>query len=203
MIRVLVRGIRARRRGRDWSQWTPLIVMLLPPVAAALVLLGVHHRGWTANEVAVAIGVPAAVGALSVGAGTFWQARSYRRRDEMAALVPNRLSRDRLEEWRRMLRSAVLGTRIERGGQLDQMLGYGEDFDPTATIINPGDWRPAVQVGGQVLEWSQIVAQWDSSQGRMVILGEPGYGKTVAALALSRTSTATIGHTRASPSCSP
>ena len=150
--------------------------MLVPPVVVGLVSL--HHRGWSTGDKA---GVVAVVAALSVGVGVFLQVRSNRRRETQAV---DRLGRAILEEWRRWLRSAVLDTRVEQGGQLDQMLAHGEDFDPTATVVDPGDWRPVVQVNGQVLAWSEMVTQWDSSRGRMVILGEPGYGKTIAALTL-------------------
>ncbi len=44
--------------------------------------------------------------------------------------------------------------------------------------------RPRLRVGGHQLPWSALTHQWDTSEGRLVILGEPGYGKTVAALTL-------------------
>jgi hypothetical protein len=101
-----------------------------------------------------------------------------------ALAVPQGLSSERLEEWRVRLRAAVLEARIEDGGQLDQMVHYGEAIDVKVKRFDIDSRRPRLRVGGRLLAWSEIRRQWDESTGRLVILGDPGYGKTVAALTL-------------------
>ena len=87
------------------------------------------------------------------------------------------LTPDQLEAWRSSLRLSILRARIAEGSQLDQMLGQGA-LIPThveelgATQRDSG--RP----------WARVVEEWSRDPSRMVILGEPGSGKTVAALSL-------------------
>lgn len=44
--------------------------------------------------------------------------------------------------------------------------------------------QPRLRIAGRVLPLSQLVEEWDKEPGRLVIIGDPGYGKTVAALTL-------------------
>src|SRR3954469_6978724 len=44
--------------------------------------------------------------------------------------------------------------------------------------------RPRVKMGDARTPWSELMGKWTAAEGRLVILGDPGYGKTVAALTL-------------------
>lgn len=161
-------------------------MLLLGPVLALVLLLLAHHgRRWTATEVAVATAVVLGAAAVFGVGAQMLQVRFYQGRvDTAAPVLPPGLSRAQLEQWRDRLRSAVLAARVEQGGQLDQMVRYGETLDMNVKRIDTDSRRPRLRVGGRLLAWSEIKHEWDTSEGRLVILGEPGYGKTIAALTL-------------------
>ncbi|MGH2883890.1 MAG: NACHT domain-containing protein, partial [Solirubrobacteraceae bacterium] len=98
--------------------------------------------------------------------------------------LPFSLAPEELEHWRRELRRLVLKIRIEAGGQLDQMVSHGDSLDLHAAGLDRNWAPPSLRVGDRVLAWSELAREWDHSQGRLVVLGHAGYGKTVAALNL-------------------
>ncbi|HEX8156011.1 MAG TPA: NACHT domain-containing protein [Solirubrobacteraceae bacterium] len=96
-----------------------------------------------------------------------------------AADAPEGLSSERLEQWCVGLREGVITARGVQG-QLGQLIGCGELIGmPVIELVDGRSRRP-----GGALSWSQITRRCDASHGRLVILGDPGYGKTVAALTL-------------------
>jgi hypothetical protein len=99
------------------------------------------------------------------------------------------LTAAQLEAWCRVLRVAVLERRVRgTGSQLDQMVRQGTVIDLQAEErieIKQSDLsRSRFRLQDRRLPWSKVSAEWDRAPGRMVILGEPGFGKTVAALTL-------------------
>jgi hypothetical protein len=99
------------------------------------------------------------------------------------------LRADAQREWAEALRTAVLKRRV-RGAdsQLVQMVRRPEVIDAgvkeriAADVSAQGKSR--LKVGGKILPWSTITETWDEANGRLTVVGEPGYGKTVAALTL-------------------
>jgi tetratricopeptide (TPR) repeat protein len=81
------------------------------------------------------------------------------------------------------LRSAVLE---RRGPQLDQMMGSSAVLPRRAKdrfdLSRPDQRALWLRAGERAVTWSAIVKRWDHQPGLLVVLGEPGYGKTVAAL---------------------
>jgi hypothetical protein len=176
-----MKGLRARRDHRrpGW-QWSPFVVLLLGPVLA-FVLVD-HRHGWTTGDILAAVSVAAAISAAL--AALLDRRLGQRPTERNGLVIPDGLSQERLEGWRVWLRSAIVEARVEQGGQLDQMVRYGEALDLNVSLAD-GDLRlPRLSVDGRLLAWSEIKREWDESRGRMVILGDPGYGKTVAALTL-------------------
>jgi hypothetical protein len=99
------------------------------------------------------------------------------------------LTAAQLEAWRGVLRIAVLERRVRgAGSQLDQMVRHGVVIDLRADErlkTKDGDLdRAPLRSKDRRLSWSRVTEEWDQSPGRVMILGEPGYGKTVAALTL-------------------
>jgi hypothetical protein len=93
------------------------------------------------------------------------------------------------EEWQALLRTAVLKERVRKeDSDLRQMVRVGPIVDPKArdyVDLSMDDVaRPRLRIRGRTVALSEITRQWDESPSRLVILGEPGYGKTVAALML-------------------
>jgi predicted NACHT family NTPase len=80
--------------------------------------------------------------------------------------------------------AAITTTRVGDGGQLAKMVRQGDPVDVSVARVDHDSGRPRVRIGGRLLPWSEIVCRWETSRGRLVILGDPGYGKTVAALSL-------------------
>jgi hypothetical protein len=103
---------------------------------------------------------------------------------------------DALEKWRDSLRRTVLDRRFRgEDSELHQMIRPGTVIDDLGAKervdfrVDDQD-RPRLRVRGRTVPWSELASEWDRAPGRMVVLGEPGCGKTVAALML-------IGHTNA------
>lgn len=98
-------------------------------------------------------------------------------------------SAETLDRWQALLQTAVLRRRV-RGerSQREQMLRGNVLIDPVIapqiTLHSDASGRPRVRVQGPHEAWSAVIDRWAHTEGRMVILGDPGYGKTLAALAL-------------------
>jgi hypothetical protein len=151
------------------------VVLLLGPVLA-WVLVDDRH-GWTTTDILAAVTVGVTIsGALAM---MLDRRLGQRQAERDTPVVPEGLSRERLEEWRVWLHSAIVEARVEQGGQLDLMVRYGEALDLNVSLADGDSRLPRLSVGGQLLAWSEIKREWDESRGR-----EPGYGKTVAALTL-------------------
>jgi hypothetical protein len=88
-------------------------------------------------------------------------------------------------EWVDSLRVEVLKRRTygERS-HLVQLVGPPQAIDVGVWERVSSEGRSRIKVGTAVRPWSSITAEWDRARGRLVVLGEPGYGKTVAALTL-------------------
>lgn len=173
------------KRGRSADDLASLRALSLAVVAAlsALAAFGVAVGGPRWLTVAAAAVIVA--GSLLALAFHIAERRATsRERAAGTSVAPRGLSRERLEEWRSRLRMAVLEARVEQGGQLDQMVRQGESIDMNVRTIDGDARRPRARTGGRSLSWGEIRREWDDSGGRLVILGDPGYGKTVAALTL-------------------
>jgi hypothetical protein len=175
-----MKGVRARGgyRRRGW-QWSPFVVVLLGPLLAWVLVD--HRHGWTTNVFA-AVGVGVAISAAL--AGLLGSQLIQRQAEKDGPVVPGGPSRQRLEKGRVRLRSKVMKERCEEGGQLDQMVRDEEARDLNVSLVDGDSCLPRLRVDRRLLAWSEIKREWDESRGRMVILGDPGYGKTVAALTL-------------------
>lgn len=148
--------------------------------------------GWTGQAVA-----PVVVGAAGVGvalvtafAGPLFVDWLAEKRAGPALPGP---SAAQLEAWCAVLRVAVLERRVRgEGSQLDQMVRQGTVIDLRAEEQS-NLARSRVSVQNRTLPWSQVTTEWDRASGRMVILGDPGYGKTIAALTLLKHINSTAG----------
>jgi hypothetical protein len=161
-------------RSGDWLWSAPFVVVVLG-VGVAVVMLGLKVTPTLISAPLVVCGVLA----------TLLDRLLDRRRSESdAPPTPKGLSPELLERWRVAVREMVAGVRVEDGGQLAAMVRSGDPIDVNTARVDHDCGRPRVRVGDRLLPWSEITRRWDSSPGRLVILGDPGYGKTVAALTL-------------------
>lgn len=101
-----------------------------------------------------------------------------------------------LDEWRSQLRIEIRNHRVRERSQLAEMIRQGTVLDLQAAddldLLATDAGQPRIRAQGRLVPMSNIAQQWDRSSPRMVILGEPGYGKTVAALIL-------LSHVNGSP----
>lgn len=96
---------------------------------------------------------------------------------------------EELDRWAQLLRDAVLRRRVRAPkSQREQMLRGKALMELAVTQdlnLHPGrGGRPHIRAGNGSEPFSRLSERWEATQGRLVILGEPGYGKTFAALAL-------------------
>jgi NACHT domain len=161
----------------------PLLLAGVGSLLAAAVP-GLSFSGVTIDEAPV----EARVGLALVGLGLV--AASLFVGVERPALPLPVVSEEMIEKWRNSLRHTVLEKRF-RGeeSELHQMIRPGTVIDDLGAKervdfrIEAQD-RSRLQVRGRTVPWSELASEWDRAPGRMVILGQPGYGKTVAALML-------------------
>ena len=149
---------------------------------AVIALSGV----WKGSDLVIAVSVAASAGG-AIGA-VFGQPLFAAWLTE--TLSPEALlTTDQLDRWTATLRTAVLDRRV-RGAtsQREQILHGGILADhsvaPDVRLRVSSETAPRIVVAGKTVPWSGIVREWRRSQERLVVLGEPGYGKTVAALGL-------------------
>jgi hypothetical protein len=98
-------------------------------------------------------------------------------------------SREELDGWAALIRVAVLGRRVLGArSQREQMLRRGVLLDlpvsPDLDVRRGRAGRPHVRFDGRSETWTGLREHWSAAEGRLVIIGDPGYGKTFAALAL-------------------
>lgn len=147
------------------------------------------RAGWSDDEVAQAVALAASVGGVVgalFGQPLFgqWLAETRARKSE-----PVGVSAEQRTAWLEFIRNAVLDRRVRgEASQLGQMVRQGTVFDlPAAGAVRiklNEEGFSRITLAGGVTSWSEIAAEWDRAPGRLVILGEPGSGKTVAALTL-------------------
>jgi hypothetical protein len=157
----------------------PAAVIVAGPVAAWLVI---EDRGWQTPWVLAAMGL--ALTASMALAGVVEREVTRRRTVSVEAPVPSGLTEELRERWRALLLADVIRTRVGERGQLAKMVRHGDPIELKAQCVDLDEGRPRVRVAGRLLPWSEITRRWDAGLGRLVILGDPGYGKTVAALTL-------------------
>ena len=103
---------------------------------------------------------------------------------------PPGFSLQRLNGWRDELRIPVAIRRFQgERSQLHRMImPLGRVTEVRAARVQwvrtGNDTR--LQIEGDMLTWSQIGEEWERTGGRLVVLGDPGYGKTVAVLNLAK-----------------
>lgn len=98
-----------------------------------------------------------------------WRERRERVREARASPVP---SAEQLAAWRSALRLAVVERRVRV--QLEETVRREEAIDLRARQ------RP----GPDPRDWGGLCEEWARAPDRMLLSGEPGYGKTVSALLL-------------------
>lgn len=162
-----------RRGHRNALEWLPVALVVLAPAAAWLI---VEQRGGTTADIAATTAVAVAL------AGLFEGLRDRRIRDRDARQVPQGPSTEVLESWRSKLRQAVVKERIDR--QLHEMVGSSRPMDVSVREVDGDPTRPRLLIRGALRPWDELKRESDDSGGRLVVLGDPGYGKTVAALTL-------------------
>jgi MFS family permease len=96
---------------------------------------------------------------------------------------------EELDRWAALIRVAVLGRRVLGArSQREQMLRRGVLLDlpvsPDLDVRRGRAGRPQVRFDGRSETWTGLREHWSAANGRLVIVGDPGYGKTFAALAL-------------------
>jgi hypothetical protein len=113
---------------------------------------------------------------------TQWLAESHKaaQRDTQDLVV-------RAEKARESVRRRVRRRRVEgEGSQLNAMVQHGtvaEMLVVTRVECSRSDeGRRTLDVYGPLTTLRRVLANWDSALGPLVIVGDPGYGKTVAAL---------------------
>lgn len=159
-----------------------LVVAVLILAGPAIALLAVHDRGWQTLWVLAGM----ALGATLSGALALLLERELkdRRTTSAEAPTPSGLTPELRERWRVALRDDVIRIRVGEDGQLAKMVLQGDPIDSRTGRVDLDAERPRIRVAERLRPWSEITHQWDAGAGRMVILGKPGYGKTVAALTL-------------------
>jgi tetratricopeptide (TPR) repeat protein len=94
-----------------------------------------------------------------------------------------------LEHLYSELRFEIQGRRVrEANSQREQMLSTNTVMEIAVSqnleLRAGAGGKPVVKVSGQVEQLEDLTRSWQRSEGRLVILGKPGYGKTFAALTL-------------------
>ncbi|MDW5594243.1 hypothetical protein VSS74_07845 [Conexibacter stalactiti] len=168
---------RYRAAARDMSSGSWLALSL------ALAVCGLVGGGiaWLLTGDWRAVG---AIGGICGGFGASLQAvvaqHMTARHTPVAPAMP---TAQELEPWRAALRLHVLAARVRAGSQLDRMLAYPV-ISNTVRELHRDASSARIVLRGPTLSWSAIVASWAASPQRTVLLGEPGMGKTIAALTL-------------------
>lgn len=116
-----------------------------------------------------------------------WFTRWLEERFDARALSTTDLTA--LGTWTDLLRRAVLEKRVLGGKSQREQMVRARSLMPLQVTQDlnfqpSGSGKPRLRMDGDRKELSQLIRDWSRSPGRLVILGEPGYGKTFAALAL-------------------
>lgn len=176
-------------------------LLMLPPLLGLAAWLLFHdRRGWTRSDLEQVVGIAAGFGGVITvpfAQTLFAQWLAERRRQPGPTItiaevrggsriaVPTRVE---LEPWRTFMCNAVLHWQVRgQGSELDQILhtrsvGSLAAWEPVEAQVSHG--RSRLKVRGRIVPWSQLIHEWDQARGPLVVVGEPGYGKTVAALTL-------------------
>jgi hypothetical protein len=144
--------------------------------------------GLSGGQLALAVSV--AIAAAAVVAGTFGQPLFSAGLAGFLNMpdLPEPDS-EALDQWCALLRTAVIHRRVLGArSQREQMLRRGALLDLSASedlhLRRGRGGRARLRFSTGRAPWSLLVERWPLDEGRMVILGEPGYGKTFSALAL-------------------
>jgi hypothetical protein len=158
---------------------------MLGPVGA-LVAWALFHDSDNQLQV-LGLGLAAGAGIGGYLTKPLWD-QWLKERFQGSAAKPPTLSADERKDWQEYVRRNVLARRAKgEDSQLEQMVSHTPTVDvglKERVMATHHEGRSRLKVGGRTLPWSQIAQEWDRAPGRMVILGDPGYGKTVAALTL-------------------
>lgn len=164
-----------------------LVALATALAGAAAWLLGAEAIGLGGEELVLAVSVVSAAAAIL--AGVFAQPLFSA---GLAVLLERRQpplpTPEELERWAVLLRGAVLRRRVLGArSQREQMLRRGTLLElpvcPELEVRAGRSGRPRIRFGAAG-DWASIGQHWAAADGRLVILGDPGYGKTFAALAL-------------------
>ncbi|HEV7806512.1 MAG TPA: NACHT domain-containing protein [Solirubrobacteraceae bacterium] len=133
------------------------------------------------------IGIPLVVAALvavfvMVGQPLLGEWLTARRADAL----DDPIDKDALLRWQEALRIAILERRAREGSQLDDALGAEELVAMRASglVMPAADNGNRIRIDGATRAWTDVVSDPDLSTTRVVVLGDRGYGKTVAMLTL-------------------
>lgn len=165
--------------------------------AVAVFAAGFGGVAWVVGGVALGLdgqglvlAVSVATAAAAVLAGVFGQPLfSAGLTGLLEAREPPGPGPEQLDRWCTLLRAAVIQRRVLGArSQREQMLRQGvlldlavsEDLD----LRRGRSGRARLRFGDKREPWSHLAERWPVDEGRLVVLGEPGYGKTSSALAL-------------------
>jgi hypothetical protein len=142
------------------------------------------NSAWSADEKLAILAIAATIGtgiaATISGPGlTQWLAEIRK-----GASSPDEEARGSLLSQINLLRTEVLSRRLHgQGSTLERHVFFGDVFNTRTKEFTISD-SGRLAVRGQKFAINQIAEVWAQDPRRMVILGEPGYGKTVTSLIL-------------------
>lgn len=188
-VRATMSAVSGERRKTWWLMPSALLVASAGAIVTATAWLMVRNRpGWSDNDKLIVTGL--AAGIASALAGFVQQYIDRWRSERLLADRPTEypIPRDVVESWRSELWAGVRERRVDGDrSQLGQILRLGSVVEPRVKVgiqLVPGDNGSRLHLPSDTDAFIDLASQWSRFDSRLVILGEPGYGKTVAALSL-------------------